>query len=393
MSDGRFAGFSIYPRRAPLVVTMLLALVSVARSGHELPIYPSYYPHEIELAAVTPERAADLLASGKLQAYVGSAPLFAASPPGSIARVESLGSFVAVRVNPASPALKDGKGACALGDAIIRNFAGKSSDVILHPYPVTPLHGDYLLHVDLAEAAKAHLFGNVTDPSLAASPVLTLKVGGERLQSLVLPEWRAQGPEWDAEVVEVEVNRLIDPVRHSLNGWLGPSWVKAGWFHAYLLLHKEAGDDEVKRRIEGELRRLQTAADNDDVERVNRERSLVMALADNCHLRIAGYSVRREYFSTVFTAGIENIAYDAIDGFNSPIFVRTVKLKDFPWNGWLALGVDGTPGAAWNPIAGFTDNFGRLMWAAVGDPASIPSPYESAWMLNRITNVQSSAKH
>ena len=51
------------------------------------------------------------------------------------------------------------------------------------------------------------------------------------------------------------------------------------------------------------------------------------------------------------------------------MFLRTVKLKDFPWNGWLQLGLDARPSAAWNPIGGFTDEFGRLMWFAVGDPA------------------------
>jgi len=82
-------------------------------------------------------------------------------------------------------------------------------------------------------------------------------------------------------------------------------------------------------------------------------------------------------------------SYDSVTGFNSPMFIRTVKLKDFPWNGWLVLGIDAAPKAAWNPIAGFTDNFGRLMWSAVGDPALIPSPNEPAWMLNRISDVQS----
>ena len=80
---------------------------------------------------------------------------------------------------------------------------------------------------------------------------------------------------------------------------------------------------------------------------------------------------------------------DSVMGLNSPMFVRTVKLKDFPWNGWLALGIDAAPIAAWNPIAGFTDNFGQLMWSAVGDPALIPAPNEPAWMLNRISDVQS----
>jgi hypothetical protein len=80
-----------------------------------------------------------------------------------------------------------------------------------------------------------------------------------------------------------------------------------------------------------------------------------------------------------------------VSGLNAPMFVRTVKLKDFPWNGWLQLGTPAQAAAAWNPIAGFTDDFGRLMWSAVGDPAALPSPYDSAWILNRISDVQSVA--
>ena len=64
-----------------------------------------------------------------------------------------------------------------------------------------------------------------------------------------------------------------------------------------------------------------------------------------------------------------------------------MKLKDFPWNGWLALGIDGKPAAAWNPIGGMTDPFGRLLGFTVGDPALLPSPYESGWMLNRIADL------
>jgi hypothetical protein len=45
--------------------------------------------------------------------------------------------------------------------------------------------------------------------------------------------------------------------------------------------------------------------------------------------------------------------------------------------------------AAWNPIAGFSDGFGRLMWSALSDPALIPSPNDAGWMLNRIADVQS----
>ena len=63
--------------------------------------------------------------------------------------------------------------------------------------------------------------------------------------------------------------------------------------------------------------------------------------------------------------------------------MRTLKLKDLPWNGWLRLGIDRPAAAAWNPVAGFTDAAGRLVWAIVGDNAFLPIPYNSLWTANR----------
>ena len=115
-------------------------------------------------------------------------------------------------------------------------------------------------------------------------------------------------------------------------------------------------------------------------------------LASGCRAMVAGYTVKREHFNAEFSAGVENISFDALQGFSSPMFLRTVKLKDFPVDGWLQLGLNGRPAAAWNPIGGFTDPFGRLMWFAIADPAAIPSPYEAAWTLNRISEVEASPK-
>jgi hypothetical protein len=86
-----------------------------------------------------------------------------------------------------------------------------------------------------------------------------------------------------------------------------------------------------------------------------------------------------------YSGGVENAAYDAQAGLGSAIFPRTVKLKDFPWNGWLTVGVPERPAAAWNPVAGFTDPAGRLLWLTLGDPAFFPSPHGAGWVPNRVT--------
>src|SRR5262249_58804255 len=88
-----------------------------------------------------------------------------------------------------------------------------------------------------------------------------------------------------------------------------------------------------------------------------------------------------------FSKGVENIPTDSQPGFTSAIFLRTVKLKDFPWNGWLRVGLATKATAAWNPIGGFSDPAGRLAWAALGDLALIPSPYGGSWVDNRVVTA------
>jgi hypothetical protein len=383
-------------KASTLIATALTAagaaILTVAKGGHEIPVYPSYYPHEIELAAVTQERASELLPAGKIHAYVGAAPRFTETPPASIDSIESLGSFVIIRINPLSPRARDEQSVCAISDSVIRDLAGKSPAFTLHPYPVTPFHGDYLEHVDLAEAAKARILGGRADLPASAPADLKVKADSDFARALVRPAWRAHGAEWDVEITQVGAAELVSGVATATNGWLGPARLKTGWFHAYLLLGKHAANGDARQRVEAQVRRLESSNYDTPVERINLARSLVTTLVASCRVRVAGYTAKREYFITTFAAGIENIGYDSITGFNSPTFVRTVKLRDFPWNGWLALGIDAAPAAAWNPIAGFTDDFGRLMWSAVGDPASIPSPYDGTWMFNRVSGVQSSAK-
>jgi hypothetical protein len=372
-------------RRACLVLLLASATMTVARSGHELPVYPSYYPHEIELQAVPPERAGALLVEGQLHAYVGGAPRRDGAWPEHVQAIESLGSFVLVRLNPASPHAQEEQSACAATRTIARAVADKSAGLITHPYPVTPLHGDYLHHVDLADVVKRRVYGDGS--TLATVDGLKVKAEGFP-QTAVPPEWRVRDGDWDAEVVEIALADLIDPARVALNGWQGPPWIRSGWFHAYRLLAGEIDNPPARQRVEAGLQRLEADAFASPPERINLERDFVASLAFGCHAGVIGYRVKREFINVEFSAGIENIAFDAVDGLNAPMFLRTVKLKDFPWNGWLSLGTDGRPNAAWNPIAGFNDRFGRLLWSAVGDPAAVPSPYDSGWVLNRISDVQ-----
>ena len=319
-----------------IVLAAGLALIGVAHAGHEFPFYPSFYPQEITVEALDARAAAERLAKGTLHAYAGG-EIAAQGNPAKTGSVSSLGGYVVARLGPGGCATaRDLKNALPAG-------------AVWHPYPVTPFHADYLHHADRADAARAE------------------------------PAGRKQA---NAQIEIVEARALIAKASSRYNGWSGPPWARQGWFHAYLLLAPAVSN----ARIEEAVRRLKRGEHRSLEERINLERNLVALLQAGCERVVLGYTVRREHYGADYSQGVENVGYDALEGLASAIFPRTVKLRDFPWNGWLNLAAPAPPSSAWNPIVGgFGDAFGRLVWSALADPAFLPSPHGAGWIENRVS--------
>ena len=111
-------------------------------------------------------------------------------------------------------------------------------------------------------------------------------------------------------------------------------------------------------------------------------------LTAGCRATVAGYTVKREYFNAEFSAGIENIAYRRPRRLQLAHVPPHREAQGLSLERLAAARRRRAAAAAWNPIGGFTDDFGRLMWFAIGDPAAIPSPYDDGWVLNRISEVE-----
>jgi hypothetical protein len=316
----------------PFIPAAALAFLASAHAGHEFPFYPSFYPQEITVEALDANAAVERFAKGTLHAYAGSLK----NDPPKTATVASLGGYVVATAEP---------GTCAAAGALRHALP---AGAVWHPYPVTPFHGDYLQHVDRAEAARA-------------------AAGTERKTPAKL------------EIVSTDALIAKASARHG--AWSGPPWLKQGWFHAYLLLAPPKPD----ARIEDAARRLMRGDHRSDEERIELERSLVGALQGGCERAVIGYTLRREHYAVEYSAGVENVGYDALEGMASPIFPRTVKLRDFPWNGWLNVAASAPPSSPWNPLRGFGDAFGRLVWSALFDPAFLPAPHGGGWIENRVS--------
>jgi len=357
---------------------LLLGGAAPVMAGHTLSHYPSYYPDEIVIDTLDPAAAAKGLADETLHAYVGAPPAFAGPVPAHVRPLESLKSFLVLDLDPAMPAYATSDRRCAVGNALAFALGRQGAPgFAFHPYPVTPYHPDFVHHADRAEAATtATRAANAQPPDakVSAGPGLGQAIAGGMLAGPGAPP--------GATLVEVPLDTLADGAGVQLDGWLGPPWAKLGWFQAYKLLAAFL-DARERGAAERLYRRIVRGEAADLAEEAELERRLVATLTRGCRRFVVGYALRREYINEAPSAGIENVAYDAHAGLGAPVFVRTAKLKDFPWNGRLQLGHNGRPDAAWNPVAGFTDADGRLVWSALGDPALFPIPYNAGWAPNR----------
>jgi hypothetical protein len=346
-------------------------------AGHSVGHYPSYYPHEIRIEALDPAAAAKRLNDGTLHAYVGAPPQFTGAVPNHLRSARSLGSFLVVSFNTAAPAFASAEARCMAARNIAAVIAKeKVESFVFHPYPITPFHADYVHHVDRVEAARAAIE--------TASSLPTHKVRARGALAEVVAKARGIGAEASGVTLEeVSIDSLIAAAGLPFDGWSGLPWVKEGWFQVRQLLaaslnatRRQEADDTYEHLIRGETIGF--------TERVNLERSLIASLTDGCERFVLGFAPRDEYFDDRYPEGIENVAFDSLSGINSPVFFRTVKLKEYPWNGELFLGLSQPARAAWNPVAGFSDTTGRLVWSAVGDPAMIHFPFNASWMPNRV---------
>lgn len=344
-----------------------------AHASHGVVHIPSFYPHEISIETIDPASAAVQFKKNTLHAYVGSEPAFNEGVPDHLKPVESLQALLVLSFNPASKAVKKQEDRCAVAGGIVAALVGSSDDVVLSPYPVTPFHPDYLQHLDRIEEAKAKVHAQTI------SQALKFKVQGNRAETLVRSRWALDNVAWDVKLEEVSVFELMS----RWEGRLGPPWMKEGWFHAYQFLASAIDEPEQKWFSRMFYRRLTQGEYKDVNERLDLQRRLVASLVRTCNRMVVGYTLRREYYDDSFT-GVQNVAVDSQLGLNSPVFIRAVKLKDFPWNGELRLGTKEKPEAAWNPVAGFTDPPGRLIWSSVGDPALLPFPSNGSWIPNRV---------
>ncbi len=383
----------------------------VVRAGHEVTYYPAFYPSEITLTTLDRPEAAVALAKNRLHVYLGATPTFSGEVPKHLRSRASISGYVLLTLDPRAPGLASRPARCAAAaevQAALQGAAhsGTGDEFVFHPYPVTPFHEDYLAHVDRAQALRNGAATGVRKGAATgarrgagggapATRKFTIRAQGPLAKVLADRGWRIEpeGAAAGAALISVPADQVLDATRFA--GWAGPPWIKEGWYEAWQLL--AGGLDEPARAAAQPLvQRLMHGNFSGRVEGYNLERQLVQDLMQPCARVAVGFTLRHEFYNDDYSYGVENVASDSAQGLNSPVFIRTVKLKDYPWNGPLFVAMADRPAAAWNPVAGFSDAAGRFVWSVVADDAYMTVPESASWLPNRMdpltTEVQQDRK-
>ncbi|HWP74970.1 MAG TPA: hypothetical protein VNU03_10665, partial [Methylomirabilota bacterium] len=243
----------------------LALLAAPARAGHELPFYPGYYPQEIRLETLTPAAAVPLLRRSTLHAYVGADPFGGGRLPANVSAVESLAGYVVATPGAATAGADRTAARCAGALAVARAVgAARVAGFVAHPYAVTPYHGDYLEHFDLAEASRRAVEG----PAAGVPPRLLPRGPlAERLAPASKGGSAAKGDAMDVE--EIDLQSLLAPYIVNAGGSFGPPWLKEGWFHAYLLQASTMTDATARQAADQLFHRLVTGAYEGPAERAD----------------------------------------------------------------------------------------------------------------------------
>ena len=202
--------------------------------------YPSFYPQEIRIEPLDPERAAKEFESktDPLHVYLGAAPRFAGNAPDHIRSVQSLGSLIIVSVNSKSPHAGTREARCRLvGEAAA--LLAERDGVVAFPHPVTPYHADYLHHGTFSDEARS--------ARVATAAAFKFRLGDRSSPFVVAAAPLAAGGVADADIDEVPVADLLRRAGVGFNAWPAPPWAKEGWFQAYHALRPAIGTDAAER--------------------------------------------------------------------------------------------------------------------------------------------------
>ena len=223
-----------------VLIGIAAAIVTVARGGHELPIYPSYYPHEIEIKvararAARPRRCARersrpmsvavcAMSARRPSRCARSSRSAPSSPCASIRPPR----WRRTRLRPAPPSRRS-----------LRELAGherfRPASLSGHAVP---------RRLSPSRRPRGRRQGALRRLTPRRSATSRSRRAARSRNSIRIGRRAMRTGTWRS--VEVDAAGLMDAATLAMNGWIAPPWVRTGWFHAERLLADAISDPAAK---------------------------------------------------------------------------------------------------------------------------------------------------
>ena len=430
---------------AVLVIAMLVSTyVEGVMAGHENPFQQSYYPHEVRFFKIdNPDEVPRLIAETSDTPVVKGLHLYLAPVSvddvkearrvGPAKSLKTLGSIYTVLLNPvddgrnpfASKKFRQAFARFLIDREALATGLGDAEPLYI---PITRYHPDYRFVIDIDQRIRGQWKPNEAMVKQALADYLesvggsveggritiegseaVLAVAGiegdaiagvivkqlaEKLEKLgfkvktismeASPTRLRDLEEYQGVNIVVERLDLLDYIFERLrnvNGiYVGLDAYDDARLAAHIYLKPGGADDEASRAAQ----KLLSGDYSGWQERMNLIRTLILGGIDESVRTPVMLTYQHYLYNDDYDQGVENMARSPITGPFSDVFYRTVKLRLFPWNGWLLVGLDVERSSAYNPVLGFTDKWGRNLWMMLSDSASVFQPYNGSWEVNRV---------
>ena len=323
---------------------------AASQAGHEVSYYPSFYPQEIRLEPLDPQAAAARIPEQDRSAQ-------------PLCRRQRRAS------TPRSRASEVGLIACRLHRGVV-SPRRKAATVAAPRSPRRPRRGRLTGH------RRPPLSGlRPTMPTISPTPTARSPCRAPA----------APPAPHDVEIEEIPVNDLLRKSGAGAGIWLAPPWTKEGWFQAYRVLRAASATGASAERADALYERRLPGRFKDAAERLDMQRALVAGWR-GCERGIVGYRLRRECLQRRLLQRVENIASDS-----QPDSTRRRgphhEAQGLPLERLAARRHRGAATAAWNPVAGFSDETAGWCGRSWATMPICRSPYNSRWVQNRVEIV------
>ncbi|WP_448605502.1 hypothetical protein [Thermoflexus hugenholtzii] len=376
---------------AILVFTLVLSqfYVNIGLAGHENVQYQSYYPHEIRFLQVDNLDVAVRLfknttTSGRVEGlhlYLGKIGKTEAKANYSIKYLNFITNIYLLRFSEFNRHLQNSKIRSVIAYGCInRNELAK--EMLTSPLfiPLLPYHRETSYVKDIEERLKTIECTDIFQELKILKVGFT--AGQEDLADKIVEQIKSNtgfklnaekvsNPnDWDILVTRIDMPSYVLSKLSYINGvYYGTDTFEGTTFIKDLFLN---GKEKPEQRIISE----------EDLFLYTR--SIVSEWYERGFTYPLMYDIEYYIYNDDYDEGLHNMAWSPLVGLTEPsAFFRTVKIKLFPWNGWLLVGSPTVDKCKFNPFPVPGDQTCYGLWSVLSDPAFVLNPYNLTFEPNR----------